>query len=94
MTILSLYLILLGLMIMLYKNNYIYYLLGLELILFGLNINFLVIGTITDSYHVKKMSIYLLVLAGVETVIGLSLIVGLNAAINSIYAPSATRIKG
>lgn len=94
MTFLSLYLIILGLLIILFKNNYIYYLLGLELILFGININFLILSSLLESYNLQKMTIYLLILAGIETVIGLSLIIGLNSIVGSVYIPSATRIKG
>lgn len=94
MTLLSLYFLILGIIIMLYKTNYIYYLLGLELVLFGININFLIIGSLTETIATQKISLYLLILAGVETVVGLSLIIGLNSAINSMYIPVATRIKG
>jgi NADH:ubiquinone oxidoreductase subunit K len=94
MTILSLYLISLGILLLVYKNNYIFFLVSLELILFGININFLILSTLANADHLKKVSLYLLILAAVETVIGLSLIVGLHTAINSIYSPNASRIKG
>jgi NADH:ubiquinone oxidoreductase subunit K len=96
MTILSLYLIVLGTIIIVFKNNYIYYLLGLELILFGLNVNFLIIASILQGTELFALTIYFLILAGVETATGLSLIVALNRVLlaGSIYIPASSNLKG
>jgi NADH:ubiquinone oxidoreductase subunit K len=84
--------ILVGFYILFSRYNFVAYILGLEVILLGTNMNFLF--TIAQSTgYVTMVNLVLLLVAAIETVIGLSLIVNLQNTSASIEIP-ITQIKG
>lgn len=93
MGIISLFLCIFGLILIFSRYNFIVYIVGLELILLGANVNF-VFNSLNGLVAVGTMvSLSLLIIAAIETTIGLSFIVRLNNEVKSIKIPVAG-IKG
>jgi NADH-quinone oxidoreductase subunit K len=94
MTIFSILLFSLGTIILMIKNNFIYFLLGLELMLLSINIIVLQIAIDAHSFELIFVNILLLVLAAVESAIGLSIIVSIYNLIYTVKITDASRLKG
>jgi NADH-quinone oxidoreductase subunit K len=93
MGIITLFLTLFGLILIFSRYNFIVYIVGLELILLGANVNFVfnsLNGLIAGG---TMVSLSLLIIAAIETTIGLALIVRLHQRVSTIKIPLSA-IKG
>ena len=84
--------IIVGLLILFSRYNFVAYVIGLEIILLGANLNVLFSSVILNAY-ITMINLVLLLIAAVETAIGLSLIINLHKFSFSIDIP-VTGFKG
>jgi NADH:ubiquinone oxidoreductase subunit K len=84
--------IIVGCYISLTRYNFVAYVIALEIILLGVNLNFLFAMSSSTAY-VHLVNFILLVIAALETVVGLSLVVNLHRSYSTTKIPK-TGFKG
>jgi len=63
-----------GLVVMLTKNNFLLFLISLELLFLAANLNFILFSIVLDSLLGQIMSLFLLTIAAAESAIGLAIL--------------------
>jgi NADH:ubiquinone oxidoreductase subunit K len=92
--LIAIYLLLTGIMILINKKNYISILIGLEIVTLGTNLFFLYGSLLFDDIHGQIASLLIITTAGLESSIGLALLINLYKIRGSINIYHEGFLKG
>jgi NADH:ubiquinone oxidoreductase subunit K len=95
LSLLSIYLLGLGVTVLTIRSNYIFILLALELLSLGVNLLYIDNGIMSGNAHQGLIiPIYLLTLAGMESAIGLALLIAIHKKRGNISLVGLNSLKG
>ena len=82
-----------GLLIVIIKRNAIFVMIGIELMLNGANVNFVVFSATDQNIQGQMMGIFVVVLAASETVVALAIMLNIFRHFKSLDLKSLNKLK-